>query len=184
VTSISASIVVRCWPSAHPALAALKKEGESGRRSLNQYTRYGAVFLTAVQGWFLASGLEAYARRAGCRQVNPGYLFRVGAVVSLIGGTMFLLWLGEQITSARDHNGVSLIIMAGIVRRCPSSSRTCSKAGAPISPFVIAGVTVMILRARGDDLLHGARARAPADPVSQARDAARHDECRSQPPAA
>jgi preprotein translocase subunit SecY len=144
---ITASIVVQLAASLHPALAALKKEGESGRKKLNQYTRYGAVFLTAVQGWFLASGLEAYGASSGLQAVVPGYLFRVGAVVSLIGGTMFLLWLGEQITSRGIGNGVSLIIMAGIVAQMPKFISNLFEGGrtGSISPFVIAGVTVMIL---------------------------------------
>ena len=118
---ITASIVVQLAASLHPALAALKKEGESGRKKLNQYTRYGAVLLTAIQGWFVASGLEAYGASSGIQAVvMPGMLFRVGAVVSLIGGTMFLLWLGEQITSRGIGNGTSLIIMAGIVAQMPT----------------------------------------------------------------
>ncbi|HEY6869483.1 MAG TPA: preprotein translocase subunit SecY, partial [Novosphingobium sp.] len=97
---ITASIVVQLAASLHPALASLKKEGESGRKKLNQYTRYGAVVLTAIQGWFVASGLEAYGASSGLQAVvMPGIAFRLSAVISLIGGTMFLLWLGEQITS-------------------------------------------------------------------------------------
>ena len=118
---ITASIVVQLAASLHPALAALKKEGESGRKKMNQYTRYGAVLLTAIQGWFVASGLEAYGASSGLQAVViPGMLFRVSAVISLIGGTMFLLWLGEQITSRGIGNGVSLIIMAGIVAQMPT----------------------------------------------------------------
>ncbi len=118
---ITASIVVQLASSLHPALAALKKEGESGRKKLNQYTRYGAVLLTAIQGWFIASGLEAYGASSGLQAVvMPGYMFRVGAVISLVGGTMFLLWLGEQITSRGIGNGTSLIIMAGIVAQMPT----------------------------------------------------------------
>ncbi|MDE8651379.1 preprotein translocase subunit SecY [Novosphingobium album (ex Liu et al. 2023)] len=118
---ITASIVVQLAASLHPALMALKKEGEAGRKKLNQYTRYGAVLLCAIQGWFVATGLEAYAAQSGLQAVvNPGYMFRVGAVVSLVGGTMFLLWLGEQITSRGIGNGVSLIIMAGIVAQMPT----------------------------------------------------------------
>ena len=84
---ITASIVVQLGASLHPALTALKKEGESGRKKLNQYTRYGAVFLTAIQGWFLATGLEAFGASSGLQAViDPGYVFRVGAVISLIGG--------------------------------------------------------------------------------------------------
>src|SRR5690606_20735617 len=109
---ITASIVVQLAASLHPSLIALKKEGEAGRKKLNQYTRYGTVLLTGVQGWFVASGLEAYGASSGLQAVvDPGYLFRVGAVISLVGGTMFLLWLGEQITSRGIGNGVSLIIM-------------------------------------------------------------------------
>ena len=118
---ITASIVVQLAASLHPALMALKKEGESGRKKLNQYTRYGTVFLTALQGWFLAAGLESYAAQSGLAAVvMPGMLFRVGAVISLVGGTMFLLWIGEQITARGIGNGTSLIIMAGIVASMPS----------------------------------------------------------------
>src|SRR6476659_1983811 len=84
---ITASIVVQLAASLHPSLMALKKEGEAGRKKLNQYTRYGAVFLCAIQGWFLASGLEAYGASSGLQAVvNPGYLFRLTAVVNLVGG--------------------------------------------------------------------------------------------------
>lgn len=118
---ITASIVIQMAAALHPALAALKKEGATGRQKLNQYTRYGTVFLCVIQGWFLASGLEAYGAQSGLQAViDPGYMFRIGAVISLVGGTMFLLWLGEQITSRGIGNGVSLIIMAGIVAQFPS----------------------------------------------------------------
>ncbi|PEQ11984.1 preprotein translocase subunit SecY [Novosphingobium sp. PC22D] len=118
---ITASIVVQLAASLHPALMALKKEGEAGRKKLNQYTRYGTVFLCAIQGYFVATGLEAYAAQSGLQAVvDPGYMFRIGAVISLVGGTMFLLWLGEQITSRGIGNGVSLIIMAGIVAQMPT----------------------------------------------------------------
>jgi preprotein translocase subunit SecY len=145
---ITASIVVQLAASLHPALAALKKEGESGRKKLNQYTRYGAVLLTALQGWFLAAGLESYAAQSGLQAVvQPGYLFRVGAVVSLIGGTMFLLWLGEQITSRGIGNGVSLIIMAGIVAQMPTFISNLFEGGrsGSISPFVIVALVALIV---------------------------------------
>jgi len=117
---ITASIVVQLATSLSPQLAAIKKEGESGRKRLNQYTRYGTVGLTAIQGWFIAVGLEALSANQGVQAVVlPGMLFRIAAVVSLIGGTMFLMWLGEQITSRGIGNGVSLIIMAGIVANMP-----------------------------------------------------------------
>ena len=117
---ITASIVIQLATSLSPQLAAIKKEGESGRKRLNQYTRYGTVFLTAIQGWFIAVGLENWGASQGISAVvDPGVLFRVTCVVSLIGGTMFLMWLGEQITSRGIGNGVSLIIMAGIVSQLP-----------------------------------------------------------------
>jgi preprotein translocase subunit SecY len=117
---ITASIVVQLASSLSPTLAAIKKEGETGRKKLNQYTRYGTVFLTALQGYFLVTGLESQVAASGIRAVvEPGTLFRIVGTVSLIGGTMFLMWLGEQITSRGIGNGVSLIIMAGIVAQMP-----------------------------------------------------------------
>ena len=145
---ITASIVVQLAASLHPALAAIKKEGESGRKKLNQYTRYGAVLLTAIQGWFVASGLEAYAASSGLQAVvNPGLMFKVGAVISLIGGTMFLLWLGEQITSRGIGNGVSLIIMAGIVAQMPTFVANLFEGGrtGSISAFLILGIVILVV---------------------------------------
>ena len=119
---ITASIVVQLSTSLSPQLAAIKKEGESGRKKLNQYTRYGTVALTAIQGYFIAVGLEALSATNGVQAViEPGMTFRIAAVISLIGGTMFLMWLGEQITSRGIGNGVSLIIMAGIVAHLPTT---------------------------------------------------------------
>jgi preprotein translocase subunit SecY len=145
---ITASIVVQLAASLHPSLMALKKEGEAGRKKLNQYTRYGAVFLCAVQGWFLASGLEAYGAQSGLQAVvNPGLTFKVVAVINLIGGTMFLLWLGEQITSRGIGNGVSLIIMAGIVAQFPTFIANLFEGGrtGSISTFVIVAFVVLIV---------------------------------------
>ncbi len=119
---ITASIVIQLSTSLSPKLAAIKKEGESGRKRLNQYTRYGTVVLTAIQGYFIAVGLESWGASSGISAVvEPGMIFRVACVVSLIGGTMFLMWLGEQITSRGVGNGVSLIIMAGIVSQLPKA---------------------------------------------------------------
>ncbi len=119
---ITASIVVQLATSLSPTLAAIKKEGESGRKKLNQYTRYGTVALTAIQGYFIAVGLETLGATQGLAPVvEPGMLFRIAAVISLIGGTMFLMWLGEQITSRGVGNGISLIIMAGIVAHLPTT---------------------------------------------------------------
>ncbi|MGV3478512.1 MAG: preprotein translocase subunit SecY [Sphingobium sp.] len=117
---ITASIVIQLATALSPTLSAIKKEGESGRKRLNQYTRYGTVGLTAIQGYFIAVGLENWGAAQGMAAVvEPGIAFRVAAVISLVGGTMFLMWLGEQITSRGVGNGVSLIIMAGIVSQLP-----------------------------------------------------------------
>jgi preprotein translocase subunit SecY len=140
---ITASIVIQLAASLHPSLMALKKEGEAGRKKLNQYTRYGTVLLCAIQGWFLAAGLEAYGASSGLQAViNPGYLFRVTAVINLIGGTMFLLWLGEQITSRGIGNGVSLIIMAGIIAQFPKFAGNLFEGGrtGSVSAFVIVAI--------------------------------------------
>ena len=118
----TASIIIQLMTSLVPALASLKKEGESGRKRLNQYTRYGTVFLTAIQGYGIAVGLESWGAGSGASAVmDPGAFFRLTTVITLIGGTMFLMWLGEQITSRGIGNGISLIIMAGIVSHLPVS---------------------------------------------------------------
>ena len=145
---ITASIVVQLAASLHPALMALKKEGEAGRKKLNQYTRYGTVFLCAIQGWFLATGLEAYGASSGLQAVvDPGIMFRVVSVINLVGGTMFLLWLGEQITSRGIGNGVSLIIMAGIVAQFPTFTGNLFEGGrsGSISAGLIIGLGVMVV---------------------------------------
>ncbi|AKM09608.1 preprotein translocase subunit SecY [Croceicoccus naphthovorans] len=145
---ITASIVVQLGAALHPSLAALKKEGESGRKKLNQYTRYGTVGLTAVQGYFLAVGLETFSASSGLHAVVvPGLMFRIGAVISLVGGTMFLLWLGEQITSRGIGNGVSLIIMAGIIAQFPTVTAQLFEGGrsGSISPFLIFAFLAVIV---------------------------------------
>jgi preprotein translocase subunit SecY len=137
---ITASIVMQLSTSLSPKLAAIKKEGESGRKRLNQYTRYGTVFLTAIQGWFIAVGLESWGASSGISAVvEPGMVFRVACVISLIGGTMFLMWVGEQITSRGVGNGVSLIIMAGIVSQLPTAIVNLFEGGrtGSMSPFAI-----------------------------------------------
>ncbi len=119
---ITASIIIQLMTSLVPTLMALKKEGETGRKKLNQYTRYGTVFLTAIQGYGIAVGLEGWGAGQGVAAViDPGWFFRISTVITLIGGTMFLMWLGEQITSRGIGNGISLIIMAGIVAHLPVS---------------------------------------------------------------
>ena len=127
---ITASIVVQLLTSLVPSFMALKKEGEAGRKTLNQYTRYGTVFLTIVQGYGIAAGLEGWGAGQGVSAViDPGWFFRISTVISLLGGTMFLMWLGEQITSRGIGNGISLIIMAGIVAQLPSALGTLFEQG-------------------------------------------------------
>ncbi|MBX7541740.1 preprotein translocase subunit SecY [Qipengyuania sphaerica] len=145
---ITASIVVQMASALHPTLAALKKEGTVGRQKLNQYTRYGTVLLCTIQGWFLAAGLESYGASSGIAAVvDPGYMFRIGAVISLVGGTMFLLWLGEQITSRGIGNGVSLIIMAGIVAQFPTfvTNMTSGYSEGSISTGILLGFIAMVV---------------------------------------
>jgi preprotein translocase subunit SecY len=127
---ITASIVVQLLTSLIPSFMALKKEGEAGRKTLNQYTRFGTVFLTIVQGYGIALGLEGWGAGQGVSAViDPGWFFRISTVISLLGGTMFLMWLGEQITSRGIGNGISLIIMAGIVAQLPSALGTLFEQG-------------------------------------------------------
>ena len=143
---ITASIVVQLATSMSPTLAALKKEGESGRKKINQYTRYGTVLLCAIQGYFIAVGLEGWGAQQGSSAVlDPGLMFRITTVVSLVGGTMFLMWLGEQITSRGIGNGVSLIIMAGIVAQLPTALAQAFEGGrtGTLSPLAIMGVLAL-----------------------------------------
>src|SRR5215207_11341364 len=114
---ISASIIIQLMTSVSPQLEALKKEGEAGRKVLNQYTRYLTVLLATLQAWGIAVGLQG----AGNVVSEPGVFFLLSTTVTLTGGTMFLMWLGEQITSRGIGNGISLIILAGIVAELPSA---------------------------------------------------------------
>ena len=119
---ISASIIMQLMTVAVPSLATLKKEGESGRRKINQYTRYGTVLLAVVQSYGIAVGLEGMRGGGGASAViDPGFFFRFTTVVTLTGGTMFLMWLGEQITQRGIGQGISLIIFAGIVANLPAA---------------------------------------------------------------
>lgn len=119
---ISASIIVQLMAVVIPRFENLKKEGEQGRRKMNQYTRYLTVLLAAVQAYGIAVGLEHMRTSTGASAViNAGAFFRLSTMVSLVGGTMFLMWLGEQITSRGIGNGTSLIIFAGIVARLPAA---------------------------------------------------------------
>jgi preprotein translocase subunit SecY len=145
---ITASIVVQLGATLYGPWQALKKEGETGRKKLNQYTRYLTVLLTSVQGYFIAVGLESLGAAQGIRAVvEPGLMFRVAATISLVGGTLFLMWIGEQITSRGIGNGVSLIIMAGIVASLPlhiaqlfEGSRTGT-----MDPLLVAAIVVLAI---------------------------------------
>jgi preprotein translocase subunit SecY len=137
---ISASIIIQLMTTVSPHLAALKKDGESGRKKIIQYTRYGTVLLAAVQGLGIASGLENLTSSSGPAVMNQGLMFKFTTVVSLTGGTVFLMWLGEQITARGIGNGISLIIMAGIVANLPVSlvsTLELGKTGALSGLFII-----------------------------------------------
>jgi preprotein translocase subunit SecY len=114
---ISASIIIQLMTTVSPTLENLKKEGEQGRKVINQYTRYLTVLLAAFQAYGISLGLEG----AGSVVTNPGWFFRISTVITLTGGTVFLMWLGEQVTSRGIGNGISLIIFAGIVAELPSA---------------------------------------------------------------
>jgi preprotein translocase subunit SecY len=139
---ISASIIVQLMTAMVPQLEQLKKEGEQGRKKINQYTRYGTVLLATGQAWALALSIEA-----GDLAQDPGWFFRISTVVTLVGGTMFLMWLGEQITSRGIGNGISLIIFVGIIAQIPAALAQFLAQGrsGAISPAVIVGVMVMVV---------------------------------------
>ncbi|MEJ5220105.1 preprotein translocase subunit SecY [Cognatishimia sp. D5M38] len=139
---ISASIIVQLLTSMVPALEQLKKEGEQGRKKINQYTRYGTVFLATLQSYGLAVSLQS-----GELVTNPGGFFIVSCMVTLVGGTMFLMWLGEQITARGIGNGISLIIFVGIIAEIPAALAQFFASGrsGAISPAVIVGVIVMVV---------------------------------------
>jgi preprotein translocase subunit SecY len=140
---ISASIIIQLMTSVSPHLEQLKKEGEQGRKKINQYTRYGTVFLAAAQAYGIAVGLEGQAGLVA----DPGLFFRASTVITLTGGTVFLMWLGEQITARGIGNGTSLIIFAGIVAGLPSGIAAMLELGrtGQLSTFLILGIIVMAL---------------------------------------
>ncbi len=139
---ISASIIIQLLTSMVPALEQLKKEGEQGRKKINQYTRYGTVALATLQSYGLAVSLEA-----GDLAHDPGMFFRIACMITLVGGTMFLMWLGEQITQRGIGNGISLIIFVGIIAEVPAALAQFLSQGrsGAISPAVIIGVIVMVI---------------------------------------
>jgi len=143
---ISASIIMQLLTSMSPTLGALKKEGERGRKKINQYTRYGTVLLTAIQGYALAAGLESLTASTGASAViEPGMFFRATTVITLVGGTMFLMWLGEQITARGVGNGISLIIFAGIVAELPRALVATLELGrtGALAPVIILGLLTL-----------------------------------------
>lgn len=144
---ISASIIIQLMSSVSPKLEALKKEGEQGRKVINQYTRYLTVVLAAFQAYGIAIGLEGSSGSAGAVVTDPGWFFRLSTVITLVGGTMFLMWLGEQITARGVGNGISLIIMAGIVATLPSAIIglfELARTGALSTPLLL-GLLILML---------------------------------------
>ncbi|MEZ2130381.1 MULTISPECIES: preprotein translocase subunit SecY [unclassified Sinorhizobium] len=140
---ISASIIVQLMTSVVPALENLKKEGEQGRKIINQYTRYGTVLLGAVQAYAISVGLES----GNGLVVDPGWFFRISTVISLLGGTMFLMWLGEQITSRGIGNGISLIIFSGIAAGLPTAlagTLELGRTGALSTTLILAVLVVAV----------------------------------------
>jgi preprotein translocase subunit SecY len=138
---ISASIIMQLMTTVSPTLEQLKKEGEQGRKIMNQYTRYGTVFLAALQAYGIAVGLEG----AGSVVTDPGWFFRISTAITLTGGTVFLMWLGEQVTARGIGNGISLIILAGIVAELPSAIAGTLELGrqGALSTGIILAVLVM-----------------------------------------
>ena len=138
---ISAAIIMQLRTTVSPHLEQLKKEGEQGRRKMNQYTRYGTVVLAAMQAYGIAVGLEGQ----GNVVLDPGWFFRISAVITLTGGTVFLMWLGEQITARGVGNGISLIIFSGIVAELPSALAGTLELGrtGQLSVFLILGIIIM-----------------------------------------
>ncbi|MCB1481599.1 MAG: preprotein translocase subunit SecY [Rhodobiaceae bacterium] len=139
---ISASIIVQLLTTVSPHLEALKKEGEQGRKQLNQYTRYGTVLLATIQAYGIAVGLEG----SGNVVIDPGLFFRISTVITLVGGTVFLMWLGEQITQRGVGNGISLIIFAGIVASFPNALAgmlELGRQGALSTPLIL-GLIVLL----------------------------------------
>ncbi len=144
---ISAAIIMQMLTAISPSMEALKKEGESGRTKINQYTRYLTVFLATIQGYGLAVGLESMQGSSGSAVVDPGMFFRLTTTITIVGGTVFLMWLGEQITARGVGNGISLIITAGIIAELPrafASTLELGRTGA-LSTALILFVLLMVV---------------------------------------
>ena len=139
---ITSSIIMQLLASMVPQLQQLKKEGEQGRKKINQYTRYGTVLLAFFQAYGISVGLESQGLAS-----DPGWYFRASCIITLVGGTMFLMWLGEQITARGIGNGISLIIFVGIVAELPAALAQFFASGRSgvISPLVILAVIAMVV---------------------------------------
>jgi preprotein translocase subunit SecY len=144
---ISAAIIMQLMTAVMPSMEALKKEGESGRRKINKYTRYLTVVLATIQAYGMSRGLEGLVSSQGTAVANPGLFFQASTVITIVGGTMFLMWLGEQITARGVGNGISLIIFAGIVAEFPGNIAQMLELGrtGSLSPIFIIGFIVFAL---------------------------------------
>ena len=141
---ISASIIMQLMTAISPSVAQLKKEGEAGRKKINQHTRYLTVLLSAVQAYGLSIGLEAMSGPSGSAVIDPGYFFRLSTVITIVGGSVFLMWLGEQITARGIGNGISLIIFVGIIATLPGAVASMLELGrtGALSPLFIIAILV------------------------------------------
>lgn len=149
---ITVSIVMQLMTVMSPRLAQLKKDGEAGRKIINQYTRYGTVFMAAFQSFGIAIALEKLNGAAGPAVADPGLFFHVTTIITLVGGTVFLMWLGEQMTARGIGNGISLIIFAGIVAGLPSAlgklfelGRTGAISSAAVMLIVFLAIALLVL---------------------------------------
>ena len=139
---ITSSIIIQLMTAMVPHLEQLKKEGESGRKKINQYTRYGTVVLALFQSYGISVGIESQGLAS-----DPGMFFRISCVITLVGGTLMLMWLGEQITARGIGNGISLIIFVGIIAELPGALAQFFASGrsGAVSPAVIVGVILMVV---------------------------------------
>jgi preprotein translocase subunit SecY len=161
---ISASIIVQLMSAAVPSLESLKKEGEQGRKKLNQYTRYLTVLIAMFQSYGIAVGLESMRGSFGAAVIDPGWFFRFSCMITLVGGTMFLMWLGEQITARGVGNGTSLIIMSGIVANLPNALASLLELGrtGALSPiFILAFVVIAVVTVAAIVFVERAQRRIP-----------------------
>ena len=144
---ISASIIMTLMGSSIPHLKALKEQGSKGRRQIIQYSRYITILIAGLQGYGVAIGLESMQTIYGNIVIDPGLFFRATTVITLVGGTIFLMWLGEQISSRGVGNGISLIITAGIIANLPNAFASTLQLGrtGELSPAFILGILILLL---------------------------------------